>query len=332
MRSIWEGLLQGGTIAMHHWSAASFSHMESAESIWKPKARLFLRELPCSGVSMAQGPAELLLMWFRMFHFIDCHFVLGGTTGFGGTGFGGKISAAWLRHERFCSLHCALLWLNDLQSGCRTFFESSPYWYPRRMYAARWSWMRSALWFQFQQKEASQAAKKRESPGIGCFRVWHDCVHTILYIVHIAEPLRWRYKLGTVILQCVGCCRMVLHPCEMDNVFASGSASHSVQAVPAQMPVPWKKHSVQQNKSIQIWVVQRLRVFRSESMHRKRRHQSIWTQFGELQWFLLCFCLCSAQCPPLAIELHFLGLLFPLRFCAFSPQFSQSTSFVWDKS
>jgi len=29
-----------------------------------------------------------------MFHFIDCHFVLGGTTGFGGTGFGGKISAA----------------------------------------------------------------------------------------------------------------------------------------------------------------------------------------------------------------------------------------------
>lgn len=121
----------------------------------------------------------------------------------------------------------------DLQSGCRTFFESSPSWYPRRMYAARWSWMRSAMWFQFQQKEASQAGEKRGSPGLSVSKFYMT-----VYVVHIAEPLRWRYKRGTVILRRVGFCRMVPHPCEMDNVFASGSASHSVQAVPAQMPVP----------------------------------------------------------------------------------------------
>ncbi len=191
MGSIWEGFSSRlfafsasllCCIVLTHgiwWKWGCFSeNCHAAEFPW-PKAQQSFSwcDLVCS--------FELHWTKYLCSHFCDCHFALrGGTTGFGGTGFGGKISVAWLRHdERFCSRSPALCFLTCKVAGsapflgCRTFFESSPCWYPRRMYAARWSWMRSASWFQFQQKEASQAAEKRESPGLPVSKFYMTVVH-----------------------------------------------------------------------------------------------------------------------------------------------------------
>ena len=333
MGSIWEGFASRlfafsasllCCIVLTHgiwWKWGCFSeNCHAAEFPW-PKAQQSFSwcDLVCS--------FELHWTKYLCSHFCDCHFALrGGTTGFGGTGFGGKISVAWLRHdERFCSRSPVLC------------FWPAKWPVPLLFWAAGRSssllhagiqegcMLRGGRGWEALRGSSSNRRRLPRQPRKGNRR---DCLF---------QSFTWLWTLYILRSYCRGDTNEELSFCAV--LVSAGWSRILVKWTPflrqgarvilyklSQPRCLSLERSTQCNRTnpYKSESSKDSVFFHSEFIHRKRRHQLIWTQFGAIamptQWSVFCFCLCSAQSPPLAIELHFLGLLFPLRFCAFSPK------------